>query len=106
MAQIHIVNTANTIVAGFPETITAYYANGPLLGPGGSATLPDYEQVAVFVSDFHDNGAPQGVMPGTTCMTTSTYQLGRCVCFSFHPELTPGLEQMVVRGARWAAGDL
>ena len=45
-------------------------------------------------------------MPGTTCITTSTYQSGRCVLFSFHPELTPGLEQMPVRAVKWAAGKL
>jgi hypothetical protein len=105
LAEIHIVNTNNPIVAGFPEYITARYVNGPLLGPGGSPVLSDYEQDAVFVTDIHDNAAA-GIMPGTTCMTRSTYQLGRCVLFSFHPELTAGLEQLDVRAVKWAAGEL
>ncbi len=105
MAEVHIVSTNNPIVSGFPEYITARYVNGPLLGPGGSAALPDYEQDAVFVSDIHDN-APADIMPGKTCMTTSTYQLGRCVLFSFHPELTAGLEQLDVRAVKWAARKL
>ncbi len=105
MVEIHIVNTNYPVVAGFPESITARYVNGPLLGPGGSPGLPDYEQVAVFVTDIHDN-APAGIMPGTTCLTCSTYQLGRCVLFSFHPELTQGLEQLDVRAVKWAAGEL
>jgi hypothetical protein len=105
MAQIHLLNTNHVILAGFPEYFLAQYINGPLLGPGGSPALPDYEQGAVFVSDIHDN-APAGIMPGTTCMTTSTYQSGRCVLFSFHPELTAGLEQMDVRAVKWAAGKL
>jgi glutamine amidotransferase PdxT len=104
-AQIRLVNTNNVILAGFPECLGAHYFNGPLLGPGGSATLPDYEEDAVFVTDIHDN-APAGIMPGTTCMTTSIYQSGKCVLFSFHPELTPGLEQMDVRAVKWSAGRL
>jgi glutamine amidotransferase PdxT len=104
-AQIHLVNTNNVILAGFPEYLWAHYFNGPLLGPGGSASLPDYEEEAVFVTDIHDN-APVGIMPGKTCMTTSAYQLGKCVLFSFHPELTAGLEQMDVRAVKWCAGKL
>jgi len=77
----------------------------PLAAPGGSSGLPDYEQVAVFVTDIHYN-APAGIMPGTTCLTCSTYQMGRCVLFSFHPELTAGLEQLDVRAVKWAAGEL
>ncbi len=103
--QVHLVNTNTPILRGFPEYITARYVNGPLLGPGNTPGLPDYEQDGVYVTDVHDNG-PVGVMPGTTCMTTSTYQMGRCVLFSFHPELTPGLEQLDVRAVKWCAGQL
>ena len=105
LAEVHIVNRTHPIVAGFSEYITAEYFNGPLLGPGGSPAIPDYVEIAVYVSDIHDN-APAGIMPGTTSMTTSTYQLGRCVLFSFHPELTAGLEQLDVRAVKWAAGEL
>ena len=104
-AQIHLVNSTNVILVGFSEYLSVHYFNGPLLGPGGSPSLPDYEPDAVFVSDIHDN-APAGIMPGTMCMTTSTYQSGKCVLFSFHPELTPGLEQMDVRAVKWSAGKL
>jgi hypothetical protein len=102
---IHLVNTSHPILAGFPQELSVRYINGPLLGPGNSASLPDYEQEAVFVSDIHDNG-PVGVMPGTTCLTCSPYGSGRCVLFSFHPELSPGLEPMDVRAVKWAVGKL
>jgi glutamine amidotransferase PdxT len=105
VVQVHSLNTNNVILAGFGEHFNAQYFSGPLLAPGGAASLPDYEAQAVFVTDIHDNG-PAGVMPGKACMTTSVYQSGRCVLFSFHPELTPGLEQMDVRAVKWAAGKL
>lgn len=103
--QVHIVKPANAILAGVPEYVTVHYLNGPLLGPGSATNLPTYETGAVFSGDVHAHG-PAGVMPGTAAMTTSTYQSGRCVLFSFHPELTPGLEQMDVRAVKWAAGKL
>jgi glutamine amidotransferase-like uncharacterized protein len=104
-ARIHIVNPTNTIVAGFPEYLSVHYYNGPLLTPGTLTNLPLYEAEAVYASDIHDHG-PTGIMPGTACITTSKYHAGRCVLFSFHPELTPGLEQMDVRAVKWAAGKL
>ncbi|HVM51236.1 MAG TPA: BPL-N domain-containing protein [Candidatus Acidoferrum sp.] len=104
-ARIHILNPKHPILAGFPENLTVHYVNGPLLAPGTVTNPPPYETEAVFASDVHDH-APAGIMPGTTCMTTSTYQAGRCVLFSFHPELTPGVELMDVRAVLWAAGKL
>ncbi len=103
-AQVQIVNS-NVILAGFSKFFDAQYFNGPLLGPGDSTTLPAYERDAVYVTDIHSN-APAKIMPGTTCMITSKYRLGKCVLFSFHPELTPGLEQLDVRAVKWAAGKL
>jgi hypothetical protein len=101
--QIRLVNPTNAILAGFPEYISGRYINGPLLGTGHSPDLPDCEQDAVYVTDIHDKG-PIGVMPGTTCMTCSSYKRGRCVLFSFHPELSRGLEQLDVRAVKWCAG--
>jgi hippurate hydrolase len=101
--QIKIVNISNLMLAGVSNTFSAQFFNGPLFVPGGSTNLPPYEQEAIYLSDIHSN-APAGVMPGTTCMTASRYQSGRCVLFSFHPELTPGLEPMEVRAVNWAAG--
>lgn len=105
LVQIQIVNPTHPILAGFPEYVTAQYINGPLFGPGSSPSLTDYAPGAVFVTDIHDNG-PTGIMPGTDCLTTSAYQSGRCVLFSFHPELSAGLEQLVVRAVLWSAGQL
>lgn len=103
--QIQVINSNNVILAGCSNVFSAQYFNGPLLMPGDSTNLPGYEQDAIYLTDVHSN-LPANIMPGTTCMTTSRYKLGRCVLFSFHPELTPGLEQMDVRAVKWAAGRL
>jgi glutamine amidotransferase-like uncharacterized protein len=103
--QIQVVRPTNVIFAGFSNIFSAQYFNGPLFAAGDAPNLPHYEPDAIYVTDLHSN-APAGIMPGTICATTSKYKSGRCVLLSFHPELTPGLEQMDVRAVKWAAGKL
>ena len=83
------------------ETISSHYANGPLLAPGGSDELPDYTELATFRSDMA-KGVPGGAMPGTTAIAAGRYGKGRVVCFSPHPELTPGLESLIAKALDWA----
>jgi hypothetical protein len=52
--------------------------------------------MATFKTEIAKNGAPQGVMPGTTAIARGEYGLGRVVCFSPHPELTKGLATFVL----------
>ena len=89
-------------VAG--EKVTIYYHQGPLLAPADDADLPDYETWGTFAGEIAKNGAPRGVMPGTTAVAAGTFGKGRVCCFSPHPEKTAGLEGMVRRGIVWAAG--
>jgi hypothetical protein len=42
-------------------------------------------------------------MKGTTAIAAATFGDGRVLCFSPHPEKTPGLEYMIVRAISWAA---
>lgn len=71
------------------------YANGPLLAPAGRADIPDYEEIAAFKTELAENGAPSGVMAGTTAIARGTYGQGRVLCFSPHPEMTTGIETFV-----------
>jgi hypothetical protein len=49
------------------------------------------------------NDAPPGVMKSTTAIARGKYGYGRVVCFSPHPEKTPGLEKFLQWAVRWAA---
>ena len=51
--------------------------------------------MATFETEIAKNGAPLGVMKGTTAIARGEYGRGRVVCFSPHPELTRGLESLV-----------
>ena len=83
------------------ETIVLEYYQGPLMGPGSNPALPGYSEVAVFESEVAENGAPSGVMIGTTAFAFSVYDAGRVVAFSPHPEATSGYEYMIADVVQW-----
>lgn len=85
------------------ELLPIYYHQGPLLSPNDDPATPDYRPLATFATEIAKNGAPPGVMQGTTAICTTRYGQGRVLCFSPHPEKTRGLENMVYTALRWAA---
>lgn len=87
------------------EKVTIYYHQGPLLAPAEKPDLADYESLGTFASEIAKNGAPKGVMPGTTAIAAGSFGKGRVWCFSPHPERTEGLQKMVHRSIVWAAGE-
>jgi hypothetical protein len=66
-----------------------------LLAPGNRPEIEDYEVIATFETEIADKGAPKGVMKGTTAIAKGNFGNGRVICFSPHPEMTDGLEQLV-----------
>lgn len=71
------------------------YAQGPLLAPADRPDIEDYEILATFETEVAKNGAPRGVMKGTTAIAKGQYGRGQVICFSPHPELTRGLAVLV-----------
>lgn len=86
------------------DQVSIYYYQGPLLAPANDPEVPDYEGLAKFETEIARNGAPAGVMTGTTAIACGTYHQGRVICFSPHPERTAGLETLLTRAVIWAAG--
>ena len=79
-----------------------YYHQGPLLGPANDPQVPDFQPVAKFESEIAKNGAPTGVMIGTTAIALGDFGKGRVICFSPHPEKTPDLKSILLQGIHWA----
>lgn len=75
--------------------LAIHYSQGPLLAPGNRPEIEDYEVIATFETEIADKGAPKGVMKGTTAIAKGNFGNGRVICFSPHPEMTDGLEQLV-----------
>jgi glutamine amidotransferase-like uncharacterized protein len=85
------------------EVCTIHFENDPLLGPGNKDDLDDYEPLAIFESEMRRNDAPPGIMKGTTAIARGKFGKGRVVCFSPHPEKTPGRETFLQSAVRWAS---
>jgi glutamine amidotransferase-like uncharacterized protein len=83
---------------------TILYYQGPLLGPADDDDVPDYTLLATFETEIAKNGAPEGVMKGTTAIASGTFGKGRVLCFSPHPEKTKAVNRFVDAAIRWAAG--
>ena len=79
-----------------------HFENGPLLGPGQNDDIDDYEPLAAFETEITQN-APPGLMKGTTAIARGKFGKGRVLCFSPHPEKTPGREPFLQAAVRWVA---
>ena len=77
------------------------YFQGPLLAPADDPRLPDYEVLGRFDGEIAKNGAPTGVMKGTTAIAAAPFESGRVLCISPHPERTDNLHDMVYRALLW-----
>lgn len=78
------------------------YRQGPLLAAGASEELPAYIPLATYLTEIVENGATPGAMPGSTAIAKTTFGAGRVICFSPHPELPDGPNELILQGARWA----
>ena len=66
------------------------------MAPADDPDIPDYDTIATFKTEIAKNGAPVGVMKGTTAIAHGQFGQGRVICFSPHPEMTKGLETLVL----------
>jgi N-formylglutamate amidohydrolase/glutamine amidotransferase PdxT len=93
--EIELSDLGKQMLKNQSDHLQIHYAQGPLLAPGNNPDIPDYETLATFKTEIALNGAPKGVMLGTTAAAQGTFGNGRVLCFSPHPEMTQGLEIMV-----------
>lgn len=82
------------------------YYQGPLLAPGEKPGLPAYTPLVTYASEIARNGAPEGVMKGTTAAALATFGKGRVLVISPHPERSEGLDGLIRRSITWAAGPI
>ncbi|GMV98026.1 MAG: hypothetical protein AMXMBFR83_23790 [Phycisphaerae bacterium] len=79
------------------------YANGPILEPARDEKIPDYVTLATFGTELAENDTPKGIMVGSPAAVAGDFGRGRVLCFSPHPEQSPGLDRAVIQAVRWAA---
>lgn len=95
MVNIRLTDLGRRVLESNEQELNILYAQGPLLAPGNKLNIADYEPIATYTTEIAKNGAPEGVMKGTTAIATGRFGRGHVFCFSPHPELTKGLESLV-----------
>ena len=93
--DIELTPAGREILRTTNQKLPIHYAQGPLLAPANRPEIEDYEELANFKTEIAKNGAPAGVMIGTTAIARGRFGQGRVICFSPHPEMTAGLEAFV-----------
>lgn len=101
--QIRMRPQARELLGITEELVTIHYGQGPLLAPAGKDDIPDYELLATYETEIAKNGAPEGVMKGTTAIARGSFGAGRVFCYSCHPEKTDGLDVWLQKAVRWSA---
>ena len=93
--EIDLTPAGRDLLRTTNQVFPIHYAQGPLLAPANRPEIDDYEEMANFKTEIAKNGAPEGVMIGTTAIARGRFGKGRVICFSPHPEMTAGLESFV-----------
>jgi hypothetical protein len=121
--SLHIINTKvidkahwnrgnGTVIVDFSEegkefyglsqdSVHVEYRQGALMAPNNVDTLPGYIKLGTFATEIALNGAPTGVMVGTTAYAQTCFGKGRVIVLSPHPEITDSLHYMVQRNVDW-----
>lgn len=85
------------------DQFTIRYAQGPLITrpEWPSQDHPMYESLSIYESEFTENGAPEGIMPGTTAILRSSFGEGRIGLFGPHPEFDLATHSLLLRMLTW-----
>ena len=83
-------------------SIPVHYNQGPLMVPDDESSLPGYEVLATFDSEVASKGAQPGSMTGTHAIIRSMFGEGHVICYSPHPEVAGGPNDLIAAGVRWA----
>ena len=95
MVEIALSDAGKELLRSDKDQLDIYYGQGPLLAPAGNPEIEDYQVAAIYQTEIAKNGAPKGVMKGTTAIASGQFGKGQVVCFSAHPEMTEGLEHLL-----------
>jgi len=101
--RIGLSDEGRRILRDDSQNVSIYYGQGPLLAPAADPSIPDFVPLGTYETEIAKNGAPSGVMVGTTAIAAGQFGRGRVLCFSPHPEKTDGLGSFVHRAVEYVA---
>ena len=100
VVKMELTSEGEKIIGG-SNHVDVIYHQGPIVGPADVATLPPYEPLAFFRTEVASNDTPKGIMINSPAIFAGTFENGRVVCISPHPEQTAGLEYIVPQAVKW-----
>ena len=74
--DIELTPAGREILRTTNQKFLIHYAQGPLLAPANRPEIEDYEEMANFKTEIAKNGAPKGVMIGTTAIARGRFGQG------------------------------
>ena len=102
--KIELTAEGRLLLGDRPGLLDVLYHNGPIVEPGHLDKLPEFQTLAYFRSEIAERGVPVGIMVDSPAIFIGRFGKGRVMCISPHPEQTSGLDELVQRAGRWAAG--
>ena len=87
-----------------PAAFQIYFQNGPILAPADSDDLSPYRVLARYRTGIGKDGADPEIMIDTPAIVMGRFGKGRAVAFSPHPDMTDGLEDMLIDAVREVGG--
>jgi putative intracellular protease/amidase len=99
--QVGLSDQGRKILRDDSRSVSIYYGQGPLLAPAANPGIPDFIPLGTYETEIAKDGAPSGVMVGTTAIAAGQFGTGRVFCFSPHPEKTDGLGPFVHRAIEY-----
>ena len=105
MVRLDLSKTGQSFFQTKDPTLNIYYGQGPLLvrREWDDPKTPNYESLAIYATEIAKNGAPVGIMKGTSAAVRCEFGEGRVFCFSAHPELTDDLHHLIPKAVKWLA---
>jgi predicted deacylase/glutamine amidotransferase-like uncharacterized protein len=101
--KLEITDQGRKILQTRDKSLDCLYHNGPVVTTAEEASLPPYEALAYFRSEFASNGTPAGIMINSPALIAATYKKGRVVFCSPHPEQTTCLEEIIPHAVTWCS---
>lgn len=101
--NVALPDAGKNLLVQSQSRVNLRYHQGPLLAPANNDNLPPYVELATFAGEVAKNGAPEGVMIGKSAIVAADFGKGRVLCFSPHPELSDGQDDLLYAGIGWAA---
>ncbi len=81
-----------------PGLLNMAYTGGPILSPAGIRRLPPYAELAAYRTETWTYEFQRDTMINTPAIVAARFGLGRVILFGPHPEMSKGLEELVVTG--------